>query len=413
MKQDSKLTRYAWIVVALLWVVAVLNYLDRLMLTTMRDPIKASIQMDDAHFGLLTSIFLWVYGVLSPFGGFLADRFSRRIVIMVSLFVWSAVTWWTGHVQTFGELMAARALMGVSEACYIPAALALIADYHRGSTRSLATGLHMSGVYAGAALGGVGGYIAQHQGWRIGFTIFGAIGVVYALVLIFTLKDSPKVDDRKGGVPSQSDIHVMRVLRELFTQSGFWLLIILNCMVGSANWSINGWLPTYLKEHFDLSLGKAGLSATGYIQLASFAGVLIGGAWADRWSKSNARGRSLVPAFGYMLAGPCLLLSAVTNEFPIAIAGLVVFGLGRGFFDANHMPILRQIANERYSATGYGFMNFVSCAAGGIMIYAGGWLKDHDVQISRIFQASALGLFIVGLILLALKPAQNRAHAAS
>ena len=152
---------YAWIGVGLLWVVALLNYLDRLMITTMRDPIKQSIAMNEAQFGLLTAVFLWVYGALSPLGGYLADRFSRRIVIMVSLFVWSAVTWWTGHVKTFEQLLTARALMGVSEACYIPAALALIADYHRGSTRSLATGLHMSGVYAGAALGGVGGYIAE------------------------------------------------------------------------------------------------------------------------------------------------------------------------------------------------------------------------------------------------------------
>ncbi|MDB6028203.1 MAG: major facilitator superfamily 1 [Verrucomicrobiales bacterium] len=404
--QDSKITRYAWIVVALLWVVALLNYLDRLMLTTMHDPIKASISMTEKQFGLLTSVFLWVYGALSPLGGYLADRFNRRTVIMVSLFVWSAVTWWTGHVHSFEQLLAARALMGISEACYIPAALALIADYHRGSTRSLATGLHMSGIYAGAALGGVGAYIAQHSEWRFGFTIFGAIGVIYAVFLIFTLKDAPKsvsvIDDKR------EKIQVPAVLRALFSQPGFWLLIALNALVGSANWSINGWLPTYLKEHFHLGLGEAGMSATAYIQVASFAGVLIGGSWADRWSRTNSRGRSLVPAIGYMLAGPCLLLSAVTNEFPLAIAGLIVFGLGRGFFDANHMPIVRQVADERYSATAYGFMNFISCAAGGVMVYIGGALKDVNVPLSRIFAVSALGLFIVGLILLFLKPAQSQ-----
>src|SRR5436190_19787676 len=86
-----------WLPVALLWLVACLNYLDRLAITTMRDPIKASIHMTDAQFGLLTSVFLWVYGLLSPFAGYLADRFSRRAVILIGLFVWSAVTWATGH----------------------------------------------------------------------------------------------------------------------------------------------------------------------------------------------------------------------------------------------------------------------------------------------------------------------------
>jgi MFS family permease len=395
---------YAWAVVALLWLVACLNYLDRLTITTMRGPIKDSIFMTDAQFGLLTSVFLWIYGALSPLGGFLADRFSRRGVILGSLFVWSAVTWWTGHVRTFEGLLAARALMGVSEACYIPAALALIADYHRGPTRSLATGLHMSGVYAGAALGGIGGYIAEHSGWRTGFSLFGSIGVAYAIVLLLCLKDAPRTASEASG-----KIQAMTALKGLFGARAFWILLALNALVGTANWGINGWLPTYLQEHFKLGLGAAGMSATGYIQAASFAGVLIGGAWADRWSRTNPRGRSLVPALGYLVAGPCLFLSAGTDLFAAAIAGLIVFGLGRGFFDANHMPILRQIADERYSATGYGFLNFISCAAGGIMIYVGGAWKDAHVDLSKVFQISALGLVLVGAMLFLIKPAPSTA----
>ena len=181
---SSTATR-AWLAVALLWPVACLNYLDRLMITTMRDSIKADIAMSDAQFGLLTSVFLWVYALFSPASGFLADRFSRSRIILFSLMVWSAVTWLTAVAQTFDQLLVARALMGLSEACYIPAALAFITDYHRGGTRSLATGLHISGLYAGAALGGLGGYIAEQYQWQRAFAIFGAIGVGYSLALFF------------------------------------------------------------------------------------------------------------------------------------------------------------------------------------------------------------------------------------
>lgn len=129
------------------------------------------------------------------------------------------------------------------------------------------------------------------------------------------------------------EIKFFTALFALFSISGFWILLCLNGLVGVANWGINGWLPTYLKEHFHLGLGKADLSATGYIQVASFIGVLVGGAWADRWSRKNLRGRTFIPAIGYCVAGPFLFLSAMTNTLPVAIMGLMVFGLGRGFFD--------------------------------------------------------------------------------
>lgn len=393
----------AWLVVGILWFVAMLNYLDRMMITAMREPIKADIAMTDAQFGLLTAVFLWIYGALSPLGGYLADRFSRRWVILGSLGVWSIVTWLTGHVRNFDELLIARAIMGVSEACYIPAALALIADYHRGSTRSLATGLHMSGIYTGAALGGLGGFVSEQWGWRAGFTIFGAIGVGYAIFASFFLKEAP-VENAENDSPAPLKPTVSVAIRSLFSVRAFWVLLVLNVFFGITNWGISAWLPTYLRERFHLGLGAAGLSATGYIQAASFLGVLAGGAWADRWSRTNPRARALVPALGFCVAGPFLYVSAITNTLPVALFGLSIYGVSRGFFDANHMPVVRQLVDERYSATGYGFLNFMGCASGGVMIYVGGRLKDAQVDLSNVFQIAAAGLIAVGLLLLALKP---------
>ncbi len=388
----------------MLWLVALLNYMDRLLITTMRDPIMHSIPMSDAQFGLLTAVFLWVYAGFSPLGGFLADRFSRSKMIIASLLVWSLVTWLTGHARNFEELLIARMLMGLSEACYIPAALALIADYHRGSTRSLATGLHMSGIYMGAALGGLGGVMAESLGWRSAFGVFGVVGIVYALVLLLGLRDAPSAERKDvSDASDRKKVSLPSIMHSLLSTPAFLVLLAINVLYGAANWSIYGWLPTFLKDHFHLGLGAAGMSATGYAQAASFFGVLIGGAWADRWIRRNPNARALVPAIGFVFAAPFLFLSATTDALPFAIAGLIVYGLARGFFDSNHMPVLRSCTNEKYSATGYGILNLVSCAAGGGMIYAGGAMKDAGMSLGAVFQISSAAILIIGLLLFFLR----------
>jgi len=391
----------------LLWPVACLNYLDRLMITTMRDSIKAGIPMTDAQFGLLTSAFLWVYALLSPSAGYLADRFGRSRVIIGSLFVWSAVTWLTGHANTFGELLTARALMGISEACYIPAALALIADYHRGPTRSLATGLHMSGLYAGAALGGLGGVLAEHFKWQSAFNLFGVIGISFSVLLFLTLRDAAAARAATSKVEPVEKVSFASAAAYLCRQGSFWALFAYFGLVSIANWAVYGWLPTYMGQQFKLGQGAAGMSATAYIQVASFAGVLLGGAWADHWGRNNLRGRVLVPLIGFCAAGPSLFMSSSTGVLVVAVAGLLVFGLARGFADANNMPILCQIAPRHYRATGYGILNFIACALGGVMTYVAGALKDANVGLEKVFQFCAGGLVVAGLLLLFVKPKKD------
>ncbi|WP_414663942.1 MFS transporter [Horticoccus sp. 23ND18S-11] len=430
MNQTEHVSRYAWWVVGLLWVVALLNYLDRLTIASMREWIVADIPMSDARFGLLTSVFLWIYGLVSPVGGFLADRYSRKWVIIASLGVWSAMTWLTGHMHSFNSLLAARAVMGVSEACYIAAALALIADYHTGATRSFATGLHQSGLYAGAALGGAGGWIAGDHGWRLAFTLFGALGVAYAIVLLFLLRDQPRAQDKLRLQPSQP-VSARAIVRELAASRSYGVLMVYIGLAGMAFWLINGWLPTYLQENFagwrpggalarvlpsawiekmELTRGTAGLWATVPVQVASFLGILVGGVWADRWGRTNPRSRMLIPALGFCCAGPCLLLLAKTSSFSLALVAMTIFGLGRGFADANLMPIVCQVINPRYCATAYGLLNLVGVSVGGGMIYVGGWLRDLHVGLAMPFTIAASGLFLAGLMLFAVRGRQPQLH---
>ena len=183
---------YPWVVVALLWVVALLNYMDRQMLSTMKVSMMVDIhELETAeNFGRLMAVFLWIYGLMSPVAGLIADRINRKWLLVGSLAVWSGVTLAMGYATNFNTLYILRAIMGVSEALYIPAALSLIADYHKEGTRSLAIGIHMTGLYLGQAIGGFGATVASSFSWQTAFHSFGLVGIVYSLVLIIFLHES-------------------------------------------------------------------------------------------------------------------------------------------------------------------------------------------------------------------------------
>jgi MFS family permease len=396
-----KLSAYAWAVVALLWPVAMLNYLDRQMVSAIRASIRADVPSiaNDQDFGMLLAVFLWVYAFLSPVGGYIADRWNRRWTIIGSLFVWSAVTWLMGHAQTYHQMLVCRALMGISEAFYIPAALALIADYHTSGTRATAIGLHQTGIYAGLALGGVGGYIAQTSSWRNCFIWFGAAGVIYAIVLLFALKDIDANDSDASA--KKNSVAIGEILSGLWSQPAFWILVVYFTLPAIAGWVTKNWLPTYLADAFNLKQGPAGLNATGYIQLASLGGVFLGGVVADVWMRQTGRGRIYTSALGVLLLVPALLALGYADSINLAIAGMILFGLGWGFYDCNNMPILCQIARREHRATGYGFMNLVSISVGAGVTVAMGWMRDHGVKFSVAFAASAaVALLSAGLILL-------------
>jgi len=401
LQKPVSVAAYAWWVVVMLFPVALLNYLDRQMLATMKSSMVGDIPSiaNKADWGLVLGCFKWTYAVLSPLGGFIADRVSRRHVIGLSLLVWSLVTWWTGQVTTFHELMAARALMGVSEAFYIPAALALIADYHPGLTRSRAVGVHQSGIYVGQILGGFAGYAADSpdHGWRWAFSTCGMIGVIYALPLLSLLRnpERPPVD---ATAPSPE----RGVLRDLLGNRNFLLLVLYFTLPAIAGWVVRDWMPDILKEKFGLGQGKAGVSAILFVQPASLAGALTGGTLADRWMRHTPRGRIFTSAIGMALFLPALFSVGNAGTLSIAILGLIVFGFGWGFFDCNNMPILCQIAGPGLRATGYGIMNLVSISCGGFGDWAFGALRDRHVPLNLIFGVFAgvalLSVFIVLLI---------------
>ena len=408
-------TRYAWFVVALLVPVALLNYLDRQMLASMKFSVMQDIPdiSREASWGTVLALLKWVYAFLSPVGGYLADRYSRRHVIAGSLLVWSIVTWMTGHVTTYEQLLATRALMGISEAFYIPAALALITDFHTGATRSRAVGLHQMGIYVGVIIGGFGGYVADQPalGWRMAFEVCGIVGIVYAVPLFLLLRNPPRegATDRPRTSPGGA-------LRELLGNPSFILLVLYFTLPALAGWIVRDWMPAILKAEFGIGQGLAGVSATVYWQVAAIVGALGGGWLADRWMRRTDRGRIYVSAIGMSLIVPAMFgvgYAPQTGLLWVAVAFLILFGLGWGFFDSNNMPILSQIARPELRATGYGLMNLVSISCGGFADWGFGVLRDRQVPLFGIFGVFASFAIISIFLVLMIRPRYVESGAAA
>lgn len=407
---NPKSRSYAWLVVALLVPVALLNYLDRQMLAAMKFSVMQDIpdiQLEE-NWGKILALFKWVYAILSPIGGYLADRFSRRHVIVGSLFVWSGVTWLTGHVTTYDQLLVTRAIMGISEAFYIPAALALIADFHVGPTRSRAIGAHQMGIYVGVIIGGFSGYAADspEHGWRWAFGLCGLVGILYALPLAFILHNPP----REVSGSSHPEVTPMRALRELLGNASFILLVLYFTLPALAGWVVRDWMPAILKTEFNIGQGKAGVSATLFWQVAAIVGAMVGGWFADRWMRRTRRGRIYVSAIGMSLIIPAMFgvgFSPQSGALWVAIAFLLLFGLGWGFFDCNNMPILCQITRPELRSTGYGLMNFVSISAGGLADWGFGIMRDHKVPLHLIFGVFASAALVSVVLVLLIRPHRN------
>lgn len=364
----NRSAKYPWIVVALLWVVALLNYMDRQMLSTMKPSMQADIPelQSAANFGYLMAIFLWIYGFMSPLSGMIADKVNRKWLIVGSLFVWSAVTFAMGYASTFNQLYWLRAVMGVSEALYIPAGLSLIADYHSSKTRSLAVGIHMTGLYMGQALGGFGATIADTFSWQQAFHSFGIIGIVYSVVLILFLREKTVPDESITDAinPIKNKTPLLKGLGLLLTNISFWIILFYFAVPSLPGWGVKNWLPTLFSENLGIDMSKAGPISTITIACSSFIGVIFGGILSDRWVQNNLRGRIYTSAIGLALTIPALVLIGYGHSLIHIIGAAFCFGFGFGMFDANNMPILCQFVSRKYRATAYGLMNMVGVFAG-------------------------------------------------
>ncbi len=382
---------YKWLLTFLLSGVALLNYLDRQMIATMRPAMQIDIVdlQQATNFGRLMAIFLWVYGAMSAFSGILADKVNRKWLIIFSLFVWSAITFLMGYAKTFDQLYALRALMGFSEALYIPAGLALIADYHDERTRSMAVGIHMAGIYLGQAFGGFGSTISEAYSWKNTFMLFGGIGMVYAFILILFLKSQPQQQSSQNNIGKEKFNFL-----QLFRSFSFWIMVLYFAIPSLPGWAIKNWAPTLIAESLNIEMSLAGPLTTISISLSSLLGVLIGGRISDRWLRVHPRGRMFTGAIGLFLTIPSLLMLGYGGDLVLMMAAAVLFGFGFGMFDCNNMPILCQIVPPSLRATGYGFLNTAGIFSGALITSYLGKSTDQG-NLGSDFALLSIVVFVV------------------
>lgn len=392
---------YPWIVVGLLWIVALLNYMDRQMLSTMRDAMQIDIsELESAvNFGRLMAIFLWIYGLVSPFAGAIADRVSRKWLIIASLGVWSAVTTLMSFCTNYNEIFWLGALMGVSEALYIPAALSLIADYHTGKSRSFAIGIHMTGLYLGQAVGGFGATLAAAFSWQQTFHWFGVIGIAYAVLLMVLLYEKRDVAQENILAAPEQKIPVLKGFGMIFSNMAFWVILFFFASTSLPGWATKNWLPTLFADSLNTPMSQAGPISTITIALSSFLGILAGGPLSDKWVKRNVKGRVYTSAIGLAMMIPALILLGLGKGMFAAVAAGLFFGIGYGMFDTNNMPILCQFVPSKLRATAYGIMNMTGVMMGAVCTQIlGKWAEGGNLGLAFAVLGCIIAVALVAQI---------------
>ncbi len=379
-----------WALIAVLWLTYFLNYVDRQVIFSLLPALRAEIAMSNLELGFLGSLFIWFYSLASPLGGRLADRYGPERVIVASLLLWSGATLGTGLSGSVVPLLFWRAMTGVTEALYFPAAVSLLGAVHPQSMRSRAISLHGSAQFAGIAAGGwFGGWMAEQFGWRSGFWYLAAGGVLWSVPLWMALRLSATrtLTERRPGR-----------LADLRSQ-GYVALSIAFFGVCVMLWMLYAWLPLFLHERYGLSLSQSGLHATIFLQLGSLAGILAGGVAGDWASKRHRLGRLGLVGGGLLLAAPFAVWVLSARELQTAETAAAAFGVFTGIMLSNTMAAAYDMVPERSYGLAAGILTMVGGSAGGLAIlFAGAWKDTYGIE--ALMRWGAAGAAAAALLLL-------------
>ncbi len=386
--------RSKWTILALFVSIGALNYADRTAVASLFPLLRTDLGLTDVGMALTGSLFLWSYAAGSPFAGRLADRFNRRRLVLGSLIAWSAVTAVSGLVTEAWQLQALRLVLGASECLYLPAALAILAEFHGNDTRATAMGMHSAGLTFGMIAGGtLAGFLGQQYGWRPAFFVLGGAGFALALLASVILPDT-----RAHALQSEPE-PVSDTLRALFGTRLYRVILTEAALIAIGSWIFANWLPLYFSDVHGLTLAAAGFSGTAALTAGRTTGAMLGGVFSDRFSAGETPRRMLLQGSFYLAAAPLLLVFAV--KAPLATVGMAIFlhGLILGAGVANEMPVLCDALPAHRRSTAIGIMNAMNTFMGGLAILVSGVLKSN-AELSTMFAADSVIVMAAGLVCL-------------
>ena len=385
----------AALLVAFMWVAYFLNYADRQAVFSMTGSLKADLNMSDTQIGLIGAIFLWVYAFGCPIAGQIGDRFSKRLLVVLSLVIWSLVTVATGFAGSAVMLLGLRAAMGISESLFMPTAIALTANAHPPGLRSRAIAVLTTAQIAGTVGGSwFGGWMADRGEWRAAFFILGAVGVLYAVPYFLFLRgvDENPPEIVKSSGHSFAFTSLMRVRTYL-------LLCVVFPVFVFGLWLLYGWLPTFLREKFALTQSDAAFNATVYLQATTAVGLLGGGVLADALYRRTKASRLWLMTASLIFCAPCLHYLGSSDTLVETRIAAAAFGLFSGLLMGNIFPAAFEVVTADTRSSAVGILNFFGAIMSGFASLFGGMWKA-SLGIDRLMSLTAIAYLVAGFALI-------------
>jgi MFS family permease len=390
---------YKWEVLGLLWMAYLLNQADRQVFNTVLPAIRDALNLTDTSIGLIATIFNLCYAFMVPLGGLAGDRLSRKWVVTIAILFWSVATMFTGLATGVVMLILLRSVAtGGGEAFFGPANYSLLGQYHT-DTRARAMSIHQTAYYVGVILAGwLAGYIADRLGWEYSFIIFGAIGVVWGIIMAIRLKD--KKEEAPVAEGKAEKVGILDGFKVVFTTPTALMLTIGFSGLIFVITGFMTWVPAYLQEEFGQSQAASGFNSMFYTYLAAFIGVLLAGSLSDKFAAKTNKARMLLQAFGLIVGSVFLFIMGNSTTLWVLYLSFAGWGFFRAFFDANTYTVLYDVTPSRLHASCSSAMITTGFAVGALAPVVLGAMKQSLGSLSATFPVLGIIWVVCGVLMI-------------